>query len=51
MPDWLRVLMFALALCCFLYEVWRARSVLAGGLAFFTVPFLWDAIDAANDSG
>ena len=45
-PIW-RVICFAVAFALFAVEAIYRRSVVAGGLAVFTIPFLWDAAEAA----
>jgi hypothetical protein len=47
MDPVIKAIVFAVALCLFVVEGVRHRSLLCAGLAVFTVPFLWDAIDAA----
>ena len=44
--EW-KAVFFTIAIVLFAVEAVLRRSLLAGGLAVFTVPFWWDAIDAA----
>jgi len=43
-----KAVVFAIATAFFAVEAILGRSILAGGLAFFSLPFTWDAIDAAS---
>lgn len=45
-PEW-KAVFFVVAVVLFAIEAILRRSLLAAGLAWFTAPFAWDAIDAA----
>jgi len=42
-----KAVIWSIALAAFAYEAIAGKSILAGGLALFTVPFAWDAYSAA----
>ena len=47
MDATLKAIVFLVAAACFAVEAVRTRSLVAAGLAVFTIPFLWDAFEAA----
>lgn len=42
-----KAIVFTVAVAAFTLEAIRSRSLIAAGLAFFALPFCWDAIEAA----
>jgi hypothetical protein len=41
-----KLVFFVIAFAAFAFEAIRSKSIVAGGLAAFTVPFAYDAYDA-----